>query len=135
MRLVNDTNNASITVTEDKGAGKLIRVTDDVSIKMRWPTFESYTRMGKTTVTELSEDLMLDCIETIYDADQSYTPGKDFTREELIEWFGTMGEPAEAAIEAFMKSVPEIELVVPIRCPACGTEDTLKLRGLDDFLE
>lgn len=107
-----------------------------IGVRLRYPTFEEYTLKPEgMSAVEVSEELMLSCIAEAWDKDQTYEPGKDFSRQELKEWLGFISETAGERIADFIINMPQVTMSAPIKCPKCGSESVLDLEGLDDFLE
>jgi hypothetical protein len=55
-----------------------ISLFDDVGIKMKYPTLSTIAKLGE----DISLDVIMDCVDFIYDSDEVYKP-QDQTREEL----------------------------------------------------
>lgn len=132
--LVNlDTEQAVLNVPDSLNT---IMVGKDVGVKMRYPTFEDYIRNGRAqSLIELTEEFVLDCIESVFDKEAIYTPGVDFTREDLREFVNGFTNEASEKITEFVENIPQLEMKMDIRCPKCGNHDVIHLRGIDDFLE
>lgn len=127
-----DTERATINVPETE----TIFVTEDIAMKMRWPSFEDYVRKGNmTSLVDVSDDFVLDCIESVSDRERTYVLGDDFSREELRDFIENLTDEVVGKIKRFIAGIPEVELVQEIRCPKCGARETLHFRGLNDFLE
>lgn len=107
-----------------------------VGVSLKYPTFEEYVKRGGIdNINVLSEEFILDCVDNVFDKDNVYKMGLDYTREELKAFMDGISEEASNKILEFINNIPQVEMKVPIRCSKCGNNDTLHLRGLDDFLE
>ncbi len=130
-----DTEMATVNVPPKE---ELIIMVDDngTGIRMKYPTFETYVTRGRTkSLSELSEEFTLDCVDIVFDANNVYTADKDFTREELRAWMDDLSESSLEKVAAFIENIPDVELKMDIRCPKCGNKVSIHLVGLDDFLE
>ena len=129
-----DTEHAFVTVPEAQK--KVIRFGTGSGLKLRYPSFEDYVKRGGVkSALELSEEFVLDCVESVFDSEASYLPGKDYSRDELRVFIDNLTEDAANEITEFIENIPQVEMNVPIKCPKCGNTDELHLRGLEDFLE
>lgn len=129
-----NTDNAYVDIPE--GVDDIIKVSDGVGLKLKYPSFDDYVRRGgDKTALEMSEEFVIDCVELVFDKESVYLPGKDFTRDEIREFIDNLTEDDALKITTFIESIPQVEMKVPIRCHKCGNTDELHLRGLDDFLE
>ena len=113
-----------------------VKVTNDIGIKLRYPTFDDYAKKyGMGDLQKLKEELILDCVELVYDKDEVSYANKDFTRQELADFLDTLDEVSSNKIVHFVNNIPDIQMDVPIRCSKCGNQTELHLKGLNDFLE
>lgn len=130
-----DTEQAVVNVP-DTNKTIVIDEVNGIGIKLKYPSFEDYMRRGSDKdIIELSEEFVLDCVDVVFDKDTVYLPGKDYTRDELRSFIDEMDEKSADLITEFVNNIPQVEMSVKIRCPKCGNEDELHLRGLGDFLE
>lgn len=115
-----------VIMLDDKGTG----------VRMRYPSFEDYVKHTKVkSLSELSSEFTLDCVDVVFDSTTVYVPGKDFTRDELRVFMDDIGDESAEKIAQFIENIPQIELHTKIKCPKCGNESEIHLVGLDDFLE
>ena len=60
---------------------------------------------------------------------------KDFTQEEVIEFFEQFNQQQMLKIQNFYRTQPVIQHDINYTCEKCGGEESIILRGLQDFLE
>lgn len=127
-----DTKNISIDVPEKKP----IFLNDSIALNMRWPLFEDFVKKtNMTNIVEITEDFIMDCIESISDKENTYVNGIDFDRKELSNFLGELTEDQLEKIKEFISNIPEVELEFDLRCPKCGNKEHVHLKGFEDFLE
>lgn len=127
-----DTEAATIKVPD----ARVIYLTPEIAMTMRWPTFDDYARKGELkSVVDVTEEFVLDCVETIAEPNRTYTPGTDFSREELRAFIEDLTDEAVDKIKAFIENIPDVEMDVELHCPKCGQRANIHLVGLEDFLE
>jgi len=112
-----------------------IMFTDNVGVMMKNLSYGDWKLLQETeSPTERGLLTMLFSIDYAFDADEIYKR-PDFTDEELSEWLGELGSADLGKIEKYIKASPKLYKELKIKCPSCGHEETVKLEGLDDFLE
>lgn len=117
------------TVMLDKEAG--------VGMKLRVPSFRTMKELAKeqknNNVVDIADKYIYNSIECIFDSDNVYTPGSDFTFEEFVGWLENCTSTSIDKINGFFQSIPQIGLDLPIRCPCGENQSVVELRGLDSF--
>jgi len=119
-----------IKVQGDIKDGKIM-ITDDVGVKMRYPTLGTVMKM-KGEDAESLFNMILDCIEYIYDKEQIYNEG-DFTREELSEWVNNLNQAQFKNISTFFEEMPKLKHTITWKCPKCGEDEEMVVEGLQSF--
>ena len=59
---------------------------------------------------------------------------KDYTKEERIEFFEQLTQEQMLKVQQFYETSPTIYHEIKYKCSACGSEEIVILRGLQDFL-
>lgn len=87
----------------------IIRLSDKLGIKMKLPTINDVydVAMFSHSFTSLSFNLILGCIESVYDEDSEYT---NFTRQELEEFIDTLNSSQTQGIVAFFENLPKLTI-------------------------
>lgn len=89
---------------------------------------------ANTDQAETGFNIILASIESVFDEDQIYGRN-DFTVEELGDFLNNLTADDFEKIAEQAAKIPTIQKNIDIKCPSCGAEETIVLRGLDDFLE
>lgn len=134
MALQLDLNKTQIDFPEGFVATKLIDLGDDMSVKLRVPTFEAIRAIPDTMGMDMIDKVIFSGIECIVDGEDVKVPGIDFTEEELTEWIDSLDAGIFEEIKTFFESFPEVILPTHIKCPKCGHEQEHMIRGIDNFL-
>lgn len=111
---------------------KIIDLGNNVGIKLKYPTWAKWFLNSDKEFND--EELILSCVESIYDADTVYIPFVDSTKEELLEFIGRLDKKSMETIFEFLEQMPTVTWRKEIACPSCGTKSTVEYKGLDDFL-
>ncbi len=136
---------SKVSVVKDKNHTTKIPITDTIGLIMKYPTYSllQLTKgKEKLTATE-TMDLMLTCIDFIYDGDQNYKASEQ-TAEELNEFVEQMTQAHFAKIQDFFSTMPRLEHTITYTCTnkvrtgditskKCGFKGKLVLENLQDF--
>lgn len=119
-----------IQVVGDIADGKIM-LTDDIGVKLTYPTF-STLRSANDMMTdqETAFDIMVSCIEFVFDNDNVYS---DFTQQELKDWVEGLNQTQFKQITDFFDGIPKLSHEVEWKCKDCGQTETVKLEGLQSF--
>lgn len=111
----------------------IIQLTDDVSIKLKYPEFSILNKLSKLeSVSDVAFKMIAESIEYIFDGEQFYY-AKETTTEELIEFIENLNQTQFAKIEDFFANLPKIEKKIEMKCSRCGFEHKLDVEGLESF--
>jgi hypothetical protein len=111
---------------------KVVKVTDSMGIMMKWPSAalfddDEYLKTGDQAFYEL----ILRCIDKIYDGDDVYNPS-EYKAKELEEFLDNCGIAVFDKIQAFMMSAPRLHHKLTYT-NSNGNERVIELNGLTDF--
>ena len=112
-----------------------VQVSDDVGIKMRFPTVHTVERMmkdaGDSTV-DIMLGLIASSIDSIWDAENVYD-AKDHTPQELLEFLESLSKDQFEKVQEFFGEFPKMSEEVNFDCTKCGSSNDMVLEGLSDF--
>ena len=129
---------AKINLTEvkpvqDEYVDPEIKITDKITVKMKYPAFSLVKDSVEfDNITEVTFNMMANCIEYIYDGDQFYY-GKETSTEELVEFIEQLSQEQFERMEKFFNSVPKLSKKIEMKCSKCGFEHHLDVEGLESF--
>lgn len=111
---------------------KIIKVTDTMGVVMKWPSAslfddKEYFKVGDQAFYEL----VLRCIDKIYDGDDIYSPS-DYTLKELELFLDDCGVMMFNKIQSFMANAPRLYHKLSYT-NANGRDRVIELTGLTDF--
>lgn len=122
-----------IKVDGIKENNDVIILSDNISIKLKYPEFSVLSKLSKLTdATEITFEMIADSIEYIYDGEQFYY-SHETSHEELIEFVETLSQKQFAKIEEFFSDLPKLQKNVEMKCSKCGFEHKLDVEGLESF--
>jgi hypothetical protein len=129
--------NEEIEVTTgSEKSGTIIPITDDVSVKMKYPTYDEFllneNLSESSTVTEALMQLIITCMDSIMTEEENISV-KDETNEDIMSFLESMTSSQFEKISDFANNIPSLTKNIEFKCHSCGTENDHILRGLDDF--
>ena len=127
----------SIKVKKDKNHKKIVKLDDNLSLKLKYPTMDNFINNNfesNEDVTDIKTTLKLitSCIDIIYNEEESWN-GSDSTEKELIEFIEQLNTKQFQAIENFFSTMPKLTHSVKITNPKTNVQSTIILEGLAAF--
>ena len=117
-----------IPETED-----IIKLSDSVGIKMKYPNFSVVDSLkGVDTLTDIAFELIVQCIDYIYDGDNLYY-AHETPKDELNEFLDSLTKDQFSKIEKFIEDLPRIEKTIEMKCSKCGYDHKIVAKELTDF--
>ena len=130
----------SIKVQKVRGHKNIIKLDDQYSMKLKYPSitefiesnFESGQDGGEGSDIDKSMGMITSCIEMIYDNEESWDAA-DSTPEELNEFIEQLNTKQFKEVESFFETMPKLEHIVEVTNPKTGKASKVKLEGLASF--
>tara|TARA_B100000161_G_scaffold65117_1_gene43964 strand:+ start:223 stop:930 length:708 start_codon:yes stop_codon:yes gene_type:complete len=123
-----------IKVKKIDGHTNVIMLTDEIGITMKYPNLDmvkSFTNIDEN-ITNISFDMIRDCIENIFDKDQVYD---DMSSKDLQNFIEQMNTEQFEKVSQFFETMPKLTHVIKVTNPNTGVESEVVLEGLQSFLE
>ena len=126
-----DLNEVEVQMPEKEHDG-VVKVSDEIGIKLTYPSAKLADKIKKAeTMTEVTHEMILNSIEYVFDADNTY-PWEKESRQDKVDFIESLPVDAFAEIEEYFNSLPVIEHVVTYENSE-GKEKRVVFRNLDDF--
>ena len=130
----------SIKVQKVKGHKSIIKLDDQYSMKLRYPSmtqfiesnFESGQDGGEGSDIDKSMGMITSCIEMIYDNEESWDAA-DSSQKELEEFIEQLNSKQFKLIEKFFETMPKLSHKVKVTNPKTKVESEIVLEGLASF--
>lgn len=121
-----------IEVNVPKDHKKIVKLTDTVKVQMRYPSLDAFidTNMKEDPDIEDVFELAADCIEKVYDGDETY---ESFTKKEAKEFLGEMNSEQFQSIQKFFDTMPKLRHEFVVTNPKTKVDNTIVLEGLAAF--
>lgn len=122
-----------IGVTGLKENSDVIQLTEKISIKLKYPEFSVLKSIsGLTDETEVAFNMIADSVDYVFDGEQMYY-AKETSREEMVEFLGSLSQQQFEKIENFFVNLPKLEKKIEMKCSRCGFEHSFDVEGLESF--
>jgi hypothetical protein len=109
-----------------------IELSDKLGVVFNYPTFEMAENLNGKSENEVIFDLIVKCINYIYDDEQMYY-AKDSSQEELIEFIDGLHQEHMEKIKDFFETLPKIKKEVHFDCKKCGHHEDIMIEGIQNF--
>jgi hypothetical protein len=129
-----DMNLLEIEPTRSEEHSNKIVISDKLGVVMKYPTLKMIgdTKALQDESIESIMDIIIKCIDYIYDADQMYY-AKDSTQEELMEFVESMQQEDLTKIQKFFTTMPKMSKPLDFKCGKCGYEEKIVVEGIQNF--
>jgi len=122
-----------IQVLIDEDHTPTIKLDDEYSVKMKYPTMEMIMDTDADNVSvEQSLELIAGCIEQIYSEEESWA-GSDSSNKELVAWIEDLEPKQFQALERFFETMPKLSHTIKVTNPETNVENEIVLEGLGSF--
>lgn len=123
---------SKINVKKTNSHTTKIKLSDSLAVEMKYPTLHTILTIDTNkTNAENGIDVMIKCIDKIYDSDSVYD-AKDYSEKELTEFIENLSQSMFNKLNKFFETMPSLfyegEAVSPY------TQNTVKLR-LENFID
>ena len=126
----------SIKVQKTRGHKTTVKLDDQYSMKLRYPSLNQFIQgnfdlSGESDVDK-SLEMITSCIDIIYDEEESWA-ASDSTKKELEEFIEQLNSKQFKSIEKFFETMPKLSHKVKVTNPTTGVESEVVLEGLASF--
>ena len=124
-----------VNVEIGEGHTNKIELTDDTGMIMTYPTIDSFTETGITSINaENMIELIGSCVLQIYEnKGEKVYQGKDQTKKELTEFIESMNTAQFKKVQKFFDTMPKLKHTVKVKNPKTKKSSDITLNGLNDF--
>lgn len=113
-----------------KGHKNIVKFEPDITVEMRYPDLEYFSKVTFSKEKVDPYDLVAKCIKRVYvGTDDS----GEFTAEEAREWVETLTSTQFGAIQEFFNTMPSLKHTLKVKNPNTQVENELVIEGLADF--
>jgi len=125
-----------IKVIVDEKHNKDIKLDDQYTLRMRYPSLDEFVKNNFATAADVSVDdtfdLISSCIDQVYSEEESWTAA-DCTKKELSQFVESLNSNQFKEIETFFETMPKLSHKVKVINPNTKKENEIVLEGLQNF--
>ena len=125
-----------IEVEFDKEHSRDIKLDDNLTLRMRYPSMQEFVKSNFVVGEEISVDdtfdMIISCIEQIYSEEESWA-ASDSTKKELKEFLEQLTSQQFKDIEKFFETMPKLSHTIKVKNPNTEVESEVVLEGLTSF--
>ena len=127
----------TIKVQKTRGHKNIIKLDDELSMKLRYPSLEQFVENNFETADGVSEvgqslSMITSCVDMIYNAEESWE-ASDYSKKELDEFIEQLNTKQFKQIEKFFTTMPKLSHKLMVKNPNTGVESEVVLEGLASF--
>ena len=127
----------SIKIQKTRGHKNIIKLDDNLSMKLRYPSLDQFVENNFETgqaVSEVGQSLSMitSCIDMIYNEEETWEAA-DCSKKELDEFVEQMNTKQFKQIEKFFTTMPKLSHTIAVKNPNTGVESEVVLEGLAAF--
>jgi len=126
----------SIKVQKTRGHKSTIKLDDQYSMKLKYPSLNEFIdsnfESSEESDVNKSLNMITSCIEMIYDEEESWA-ASDSTKQELEEFIEQLNSKQFKSIEKFFETMPKLSHKVKVTNPTTEVESEVVLEGLASF--
>ena len=123
-----------LKVQMPKDLNNVVQLTDNISVKMRWPSYKDVINGNYTSgeQTKSTFSLMGKCIDTII-TDEEQISMIDVPENETQEFIEDMTSDQFTKISTYVEKMPRLKHDIEFKCTSCEKENKLTLEGMQAF--
>ena len=125
-----------IQVEFDKEHSRDIKLDNNLTLRMRYPSMQEFVKSNFVVGEEISVDdtfdMIISCIEQIYSEEESWA-ASDSTKKELKEFLEQLTSQQFKDIEKFFETMPKLSHTIKVKNPNTEVESEVVLEGLTSF--
>ena len=126
----------SIKVQKTRGHKSTIKLDDQYSMKLKYPSLNEFIdsnfESSEESDVNKSLNMITSCIEMVYDQEESWN-ASDSTKQELEEFIEQLNSKQFKSIEKFFETMPKLSHKVKVTNPTTEVESDVVLEGLASF--
>ena len=116
---------------------KIVPITDTIKVEMKYPTYDDVMKnpdfmKDDANQTDILFNNIVNCMHAVQSGDDNILISQE-PKEEIDKFVNSLTNQQLEKITQFVQSVPTLHHEQKYVCKKCGHENTLELRGLQDF--
>ena len=125
-----------IQVITDKDHKQDIKLDDQYTLRMKYPSMEEFIKTNFAVSGELKVDdtfkLIASCVDQVYSEEESWA-GSDCTKKELSQFIDSLNSKQFKNVEKFFETMPKLSHTIMVTNPKTEVESEVVMEGLQSF--
>lgn len=121
-----------ITVKKEAEHTDLIKISEDISIKMKYPGIRFFAEGINVDDMQTSIETVAKCVGQIVVGEEVYNRA-DMTEEEIIDWLESLTTEQFTKVMEFFKTMPKMSHTIKLKNKKTNKDFSVVLEGLSDF--
>lgn len=111
-----------------------IEINEEMTLKMAYPNFSDMLIIEKKSMTETEKTflLMAKCIDSVITEEEIHKT-RDEPESEVLEFIESFSAAQFVKLKDYVENIPRVKKEVDFICKKCSKENSVSLRGIDDF--
>ena len=126
----------TIKVQKSDDHEKDIKLDDQYTLRMRYPSLNEFIKNNFATAAEMNVDdtfdLIASCIDQVYSDEESWSH-QECTKKELNQFVDQLNSSQFKEVEKFFETMPKLSHTVKVINPNTKVESEIVLEGLQNF--
>tara|TARA_B100000963_G_scaffold133134_1_gene115914 strand:- start:6912 stop:7631 length:720 start_codon:yes stop_codon:yes gene_type:complete len=126
----------SIKVQKDKNHSTDIKLDDDYTLRMKYPSLNEFIKNNFDATGDFKVDdtfdLIASCVDQVYSSEESWS-SDECTKKELVEFIEQLNSAQFKDVEKFFETMPKLSHTVKVINPNTKVENKVKIEGLQSF--
>ena len=127
-----------IQIKKDPKHNKDIKLDDKLTMRMKYPSMNEFVKsnfnLDDDITVEQSFDLIISCIDQIYNEEESWS-SSDCTKKEMTDFLDQLNSKQFKEVEQFFDTMPKLSHTVKVMNPKTKVENKIVIEGLSSFFE
>tara|TARA_B100001094_G_scaffold318023_1_gene361122 strand:- start:5168 stop:5887 length:720 start_codon:yes stop_codon:yes gene_type:complete len=125
-----------IQVTTDKDHKEDIKLDDQYTLRMKYPSMEEFIKTNFAVSGELKVDdtfkLIASCVDQVFSEEESWA-ASDCTKKELSQFIDSLNSKQFKDVERFFETMPKLSHTIKVTNPKTEVESEVVMEGLQSF--
>ena len=119
--------------TKSKNESDLIKITDEVQVRMVPPTVKALSNIdGSKSQIDSAFDTVRDCITEIYFNEELFSV-QDHTTKEVDDFIDSLSSNQFSKLRDYFDNLPALKHDIEYTCPKCNETETQTIQGVASF--
>ena len=124
-----------IKVQKSKGHSNIVKLTDTVSVVMKYPSMDLFIKQNLKSQTSQVDDVFEIaslCIDQVVDGEEVYE-SSSFSKKEVLAFLEEMDTQQFLKVQQFFETMPKLSHTVKVTNPKTKVKSDVVIEGLQSF--